>query len=507
MPSAGSGMAAPAPAPAPAALKPRASHSTRPQESGEVSLRRLKKRETDRRCQREARERTKSRIAYLEQLAEELRCREARALQQLRESEAEKAEMARTLDMLQTGLDPPNGLIKFHDNHSRASFSPPDSISVLASFDQPDISLGPPDCGSSLVTQGQMDNLYPPPTVVVARPQKDASQISCGACGNHIGRDSGRSSIWQGNFWRFACEVLEERFEWPEGLQPAADTDSDDVPIRALLHGWDAVQRRGRLHPTWQLLSRIDEMLFSNMPKPERLAMLKAMHLLLQFSLQPSAERFMRLPSWYSYYRPSQALPHTYAIDFFAWPGFRDRFVLNPHAYCGNDFWHLYQRNMRLLWSSHFTDCFTHDPATGLFSTTAAFNTRIRDIKAWTMAPDFFARFPELVCEIPATNTIPQPVSLQPWMRRRWWPSSSSLPSPPASSSGTVILAEEEYQQQDHTASASAVEAEFWSPSAAHTMHTTSNLDLMPSPSLSTLSTVSGRARTLLPKNAACLSL
>ena len=38
-----------------------------------VSSRRLKKREIDRRCQRQARERTKTRIAYLEGLVEDFR--------------------------------------------------------------------------------------------------------------------------------------------------------------------------------------------------------------------------------------------------------------------------------------------------------------------------------------------------------------------------------------------------------------------------------------------------
>ncbi|RMZ79926.1 hypothetical protein DV738_g3056, partial [Chaetothyriales sp. CBS 135597] len=346
---------------------------------------------------REARERTKSRIAYLEGLVEELRGREALTAQKLRETEAEKEGMLRTLDTLRTALN-------LH---------------------------GP--------------NPYPSQSVVVVAPQHQAAkdnkagQMSCGACGSHISRRSGQSALWQGNFWRFACEVLEERFEWPEGLQPASDMDSDDVPIRALLHGWDAV-RRENPHPIWMLLSRIDEFLFPSMPKPERLAMLKAMHLLLQFSLQPNAERFMNLPPWYSYKPSQQNLPHAYAIDFFAWPGFRERFVLNQHAYCGNDFWFLYQNNMRLLWPNDFADCFTRDPHTGLFKTTADFDNRVGDINSWTMAPDFFARFPELVSEIPATNSIPPPVSLGLGPRRWRKPGGASLPSTPAPSRAGPVM-------------------------------------------------------------------
>jgi hypothetical protein len=181
----------------------------------------------------------------------------------------------------------------------------------------------------------------------------------------------------------------------------------DDVPIRVMLEGWDAVARRAPLHPSWQILRRIDETLFAMCPNVERLAILRAMHTLLQFHTESTSDRYGRLPPWYMR-RPSQKIAHSYAIDYFAWPGVRERFIFNEHDYCGNEFWTLFTTSFRVLWPYEFRDCYTREIETGLYKVSPTFDQRLSDIKCWTMGPDIFKRFPELYSDMPSFNHIPQ---------------------------------------------------------------------------------------------------
>ena len=226
-------------------------------------------------------------------------------------------------------------------------------------------------------------------------------QLRC-CCHVHMNRRPGQRAVWQGNFWQFISYVLDERFDWTEDVLPANDVDSEDLAVRAVVEGWDAVAQRGPLHPSWHMLRRIDEAVFGPIAPTERLAMLRAMHLLIQYHTEPSPERYSRLPPWYIY-RPSQHVEHTYAIDYYAWPTFRQRFILNPHAYCGNDFFSMYQKELQLLWPFAFRDCYTHDLETGLYKPSRLFDERMNDIRCWTMGRDFFQQFPELSSDIAAS--------------------------------------------------------------------------------------------------------
>ena len=81
----------------------------------------------------------------------------------------------------------------------------------------------------------------------------------------------------------------------------AEDDLEEDIPIRAVIQGWDAAARSagGTLPPSWRKLRRIDEMLFSTCGKTERLAILQIMHSLLVYHVEPRPERRAKLPEWY----------------------------------------------------------------------------------------------------------------------------------------------------------------------------------------------------------------
>ncbi|KAK4935705.1 hypothetical protein LTR10_023288 [Elasticomyces elasticus] len=418
-----------------------------------VSSRRLKKREIDRRCQRQARERTKTRIAYLEGLVEDFRRKDASGqvatlMQQLKDVEAERDTMSKTLKDIQKAMDvhrPP----RVGEDEQAQSIdllgSPGNerNSSIISMADDAPLALKtePGDAEAEIADSFDLSHFTPSPTrqfppqdmlfapeivrldtdsqrpmsqaIVQAKKREENPMPS-----RHADRVPGRRPVWQGNYWRYANEVLSERFDWTDNVFPESDAMSDDVPIRVLLEGWDAVEQRGPLHPSWQILRRIDQTLFASCPKTERLVILRAMHTLLQFHTESTSERYQKLPPWYMR-RPSQTIAHSYAIDFFAWPGIRERFIFGEHNYCQNEFWHLFCKSLRFLWPYEFRDCYTREVETGLYKISTNFDQRLTDIKCWTMGPDIFQRFPELYGDMPSFNHIPRSVSTTALQKRK----------------------------------------------------------------------------------------
>lgn len=138
---------------------------------------------------------------------------------------------------------------------------------------------------------------------------------------------------------------------------------------------------------------------------------MRSMHNLLQFHTESTSQRYSRLPPWYNK-RPAQKIAHSYAIDYFAWPGLRERFIFGEHNYCDNEFWNLFCSSLRILWPYEFRDCYTREIETGLYKFSPHFDQRLCDIKSWAMGPDIFQRFPELYCDIPSFNPVPPSVTL-----------------------------------------------------------------------------------------------
>lgn len=73
-----------------------------------------------------------------------------------------------------------------------------------------------------------------------------------------------------------------------------------------------------------------------------------------------------------------------------------------------------------ILWPYEFRDCYRRNLETGRISISNEFKTRIADLNAWTMCPDFFQQFPDLYVDIPASKTIPRQLSVHSIMDERF---------------------------------------------------------------------------------------
>ncbi|RBQ82403.1 hypothetical protein VDGD_09257 [Verticillium dahliae] len=461
-------------------------------ETPEVTARRLKKRELDRKAQRMARERTKSRIAHLEELVGHLSHNDTNAevshlMERLLQTTQERDKLVGVLASLGT-------TIRHHTDALTAAQAEGSSSAVVAAmqalsdrsernvdvkpFDQQAQAQAPPQVhnhGPLTTSYGHREPYAPtdphmqqhpsappppaygwgfenpdlhqqhqhaqntaamptyssqdfdklPPGNPIAMPRSDSEFSSeTNISGEHymvppstchpqcecltiIEPPSGHPGSGR-NTWRDANIALGKSVKLLEAdAVEAEDRASQDTPVRAIVEGWDSVERAGLMTDSWRKLRVLDDICFSKCGAVERLAVLRMMHLLICCHGDPSPERLATLPRWYRK-RPSQhAIPHPYAIDFLVWPGIRERFVFSQHRYCTNQFWELFRSNLTLVWQFGFNDCFMQNTATGRFELAPLFEERIRDIKAWTMNADFLNQYPELADDIPVFTGIP----------------------------------------------------------------------------------------------------
>ncbi|KAL9562555.1 hypothetical protein ACKAV7_013312 [Fusarium commune] len=211
------------------------------------------------------------------------------------------------------------------------------------------------------------------------------------------------------NIWRAINEVLVKPTKLSAEEMAIEEYNAEDIPVRAMIEGWDSIERAGKMTPTWRKLRRADELCFTNCANTERLAAMRICHLLITYHGDPSMERRATLPRWY-----------------LNRPGLRERLIFSQHQYCNNSFWELLQTNLKIVWTDGFQDTFYHNAHTGKYHISPLFEQRIRDINAWTMSTDFFQHFPELSEDIPAYMGIPasmggvHPSAVVPSSRRRY---------------------------------------------------------------------------------------
>lgn len=391
----------------PSASSPPAKHA-----DSNVSARRLKKREIDRRCQRQARERTKSHIAYLEGLVENLRKsdtdeRSAALMRRLHDTEKERDALAHTLKEVRKALTTNASGVK-------AETAPDDSSNKEHEHDD-----GGEEATPSPEQYNTGGNPRPRPTRVSAFSSADATSPelveeelpkvcddSCECCKESKQDPTGTPK----SLWRYANNTLLEPYQALSPIPPEEDLLAEDMPVRIVLEGWDAVEQQFGLPVSWKILRGIDQNLFSQCAPTERLAVLRYMHLLLQYHRDPTPERRAKLPPWFLA-RPSQTMPHSYAINYFVWPGLRERFIFQQHKYCSNLFWQMFSDSIEMAWPYDFRDCFAQRWDTGVYQLTPLFQECLSDISRWTMRPDMFSFFPDLRCDIPASTMSPRPVS------------------------------------------------------------------------------------------------
>lgn len=301
----------------------------------------LRKREADRKCQRLIRERTKSRIADLEATVKEYERKDASGLsnliKQLADARQERDALLKKVQNIEHILS--DGRMALLDKETSKDGSP--DINTSRGLDQSppnSFDADGPDSRHNSFDDGVPLDIPPyererettryirEPVHLTATPRFEISRVPGSLKSNtqdsslvnvHTAADSNinpnparsehvcdclealqvRNQKTPFNIWRYANDVLSSRFQWPTDYNRTIPDDFiHDIPVRVVLEGWDAVERRGPVHPSWQILKYIDQAIFWRCEPRERLAVLYTMHALFQSHSDPATSN---VPSFF----------------------------------------------------------------------------------------------------------------------------------------------------------------------------------------------------------------
>lgn len=476
-----------------------------------LTAQRIRKRELDRRAQRTARVKTKNRIAYLEQLVETFRDQDAHGantslIKQLEGVSAERDGFKRFLqsldDSIRSHLAGTPGTVTLNppgrprdQSLLRRDASGDDSACAGTQSLLETASIAPPvDANAPLLEFGsEMDysidgsiNLNAPQSerpikttanpisgveVPGSSPEADGANLSLAshqvtavqnthcppvipppsscACTSSSSRtrrlaDGTEVSF---NIWRAANQVLSKPARRLDADREC-DSISDSIILRAILEGWDSVDKTHPLTPFWKKIRYLDEIGFMGCSTVERFGILWIVHLLIPTQHDAVPVNPTVLPKWYR--KPLVALllspvlspnycagrqitlatcqassislgknlsiTKLHKTKTCARPGVRESLNQSHHRYCQNLFWNLFKEHVRIIWPFDFRDCYTQNVQQGRYHISSAFEQTIRNSRSWTMERDFFGSFPELHHEIPIfLDIIPPPPRMGAW--------------------------------------------------------------------------------------------
>ena len=175
------------------------------------------------------------------------------------------------------------------------------------------------------------------------------------------------------------------------------------VPFRAAIFGWETVGEDAN-HPVWAALRRVDQQVFGTWTsKAQRIALMYVCQTLLQFRENPTKENLARVPKWFRP-RPAQdKVQHPAVIDFLIWPGMRDRLVFEHDKYTRTgEFSAAFVNNFNFHWPYTEREIYTFNPTSQAYEVSNIFLEYAYDFKNWTMKPEFFRKFPEMQHDVPA---------------------------------------------------------------------------------------------------------
>lgn len=215
------------------------------------------------------------------------------------------------------------------------------------------------------------------------------------------------------NHWYCGNVTLGAWMKWPSMFSMDPDADSpyhEDIPIRAVIEGWDAVESRGQMTPVWRLLRVMDDSLFRLCEDyTSRLGMMINVSRLIMAHMDPSLKLYRKLPP-YLLVRHELA-PFAYATNFLAWPNVRRMFVTHEHHYCSNRFWRCFIRSMRMQWPFEVRDSYRYNAIEGLYSISPTFLETLGQLQNLGVSRDFFDYYPEFRGQIMAVDEIPPSLS------------------------------------------------------------------------------------------------
>lgn len=387
-----------------------------------------RKREMDREAQRNSRARTKSHIEYLESLVESLRAsaddRVAGLLRQLDEKQTEIQRLKSVLNSIGRQVE----LAKQEVPAEKAPAVDSDSEQTQCQLPSP-TSCSPqlyatPIAVEDPVREESLEELPIPaieetvvrqicPDIEISTTSPLAVPPSSTECQSiaQMASSIANNSLLEGRFWYLAGALLNHLL-YVATDAPITTAFDEEIPIRAVFHGWSSVIERYSLDRGWQWLKELDERVYFHLPPPTRLMHLRTCRLMFLKQVCPEDGWGALIPPFFAPRPLQEHVQHDPLVSYFPWPGFRERVLLSPLRYATNLFMESLRKSVDFAWNLDVHDLYVKDGHTGLYCFSEATNDRLMDMRSYRMGQDFFLHFPELRVDIPCGSTIPQSLLL-----------------------------------------------------------------------------------------------
>lgn len=197
------------------------------------------------------------------------------------------------------------------------------------------------------------------------------------------------------------------------GLQanPIVMELDEAILAKAILLGWDSIGAALQ-HPILFALQCIDQRVFGKWTsRPQRLALMYICGCAMRWRANPTEENMAKVPPWFLP-RPAQIrIEHPLVIDFLVWPGLRERLVFEYEKYqIGGEFSFCFVEFFHFYWPYPDEQVARYEQDSGLISgLSRLFREFVFDLKNFTMLPAFFESFPEMRADIDMWVEPPTP--------------------------------------------------------------------------------------------------
>jgi hypothetical protein len=398
------------------------------------------KRELDRRAQRTNREKTKNRIAHLENLVESLRGSDDKTITFIEQIDQQKSEIERLQGLLNgiehmassgktsqisVAAQPVATIQRANSANSESSDNGAGTVIVIKSETEAELDQPEPDGEDDAA---QLDSPQPtlnasaladPDNPDVPPAQSKYHQLASRQSLTQMATEIVSNSTADGMMWALAAILLRHILA---NVPPSAiDFEhDDDIAIRAIFEGWGSVTERYPLDQGWQWLKEVDERIYFHRGEPFRLMHLRNCRLIFLRQMFRGGEWDSRVPAFFAPRPAEQNMDHDPLIEYFPWPGLRERMVFSPTAFATTKFMDNLRHEVNFLWSNNPHGLYDWDPISQQYSFSDMYHTRIVDIRCYPATADFFSNFPDLKTDIPSCpnalrnirpSMIPQVVS------------------------------------------------------------------------------------------------
>ena len=194
---------------------------------------------------------------------------------------------------------------------------------------------------------------------------------------NYLGALNTSIEFVQGHSRSFTCPTLTQSVD-------------DDIAIRAVLHGWEAVEDKYDLDLGWQMLKALDKGLYNRSQPIVRLAHIRVVRDMLIYKTYGQLPTRRPLPAYMAPTETQKTISHVAIADYFVWPQVRDYLILTKTTVSNEKRSAWFATNLRFDWHYELRDVCRKHKETGTYAYSELFDRTFESLLNWSVAPEFY---------------------------------------------------------------------------------------------------------------------